>query len=146
MLKVNGKTYSWGDVELRLPGIVTEVQEISYDDELEKEVVYGMGSRPRGYGRGNYKANGKITLLRDDYDDIVDYCKKNGISLYELEFPKIIVSYAKGNGKTVTDILNRVSLTKSSTKAAQGDKSFTVDFDLLIAGLIERDGVLPVSR
>ena len=49
-LKVNGKAYDWGDVNLQIPGIVAEVQEISYDDELEKELVYGKGSKPRGYG------------------------------------------------------------------------------------------------
>ena len=54
MLKVNGKTYDWGDVDLKLPGVTTEVEEISYDDELEKELVYGHGKLPRGYGTGNY--------------------------------------------------------------------------------------------
>ena len=34
-LKVNGKAYDWGDVNLQIPGIVAEVQEISSDDELE---------------------------------------------------------------------------------------------------------------
>ena len=55
MLKVNGKTYDWGDVDLKLPGVTTEIEEISYDDELEKELVYGHGKLPRGYGTGNYK-------------------------------------------------------------------------------------------
>lgn len=144
MLKVNGKSYDWGDVDLQLPGIVTEVQEISYDDELEKELVYGKGCKPRGYGTGNYKANGKLSLLKDDYDAIVDYCKSNNIPLYKLVFPKVIVSYAKGDGKVSTDVLNQVSFSKASHKAAQNDKSFKVDLDLFIAGTIDRDGLAPV--
>lgn len=55
MLKVNGKAYDWGDVDLKIPGLNIQVQEISYDDELEIEEVYGSGSKPRGYGTGNYK-------------------------------------------------------------------------------------------
>lgn len=144
MLKVNGKAYDWGDVNLQLPGIVTEVQEISYEDELEKEVVYGEGSKPRGYGTGNYKTTGKISLLKDDFEAITDYCKANGIPLYRLELPKVIVAYAKGDGQIVTDVLNRVSFTKVGDKAAQGDKNFKVDIDLLIAGTIVRNGVEPV--
>ena len=70
-LKVNGKAYDWGDVDVKLPGLVLEVQEISYDDELEQEEVYGKGNKPRGYGTGNYKASGKISLLRDDYDQLL---------------------------------------------------------------------------
>lgn len=144
MLKVNGKAYDWGDVNLYLPGIVTEVQEISYDDELEKEVVYGEGSRPRGYGTGNYKCTGKISLLKDDFEEITNYCRSNRIPLYKLILPKVVVSYAKGDGQITTDVLNKVSFTKVSSKAAQGDKSLTVDVDLLIAGTIVRDGVDPI--
>lgn len=62
MLKVNGKAYDWGDVDLKIPGLNIQVQEISYDDELEIEEVYGYGSKPRGYGTGNYKASGKLSI------------------------------------------------------------------------------------
>lgn len=144
MLRVNGKTYDWGDVDLKLPGIITEVQEISYDDELEKELVYGKGNRPRGWGGGNYKASGKITLLRDDYDAINAYCKSQGKPFYLLTLPKIVVQYAQGDGKILTDVINKVSFSKRSIKAAQGDKSLKVDLDLMIAGVIEWDGNSPV--
>lgn len=48
MLKVNGKAYDWGDVDLKIPGLNIQVQEISYDDELEIEEVYGY---PHTMGR-----------------------------------------------------------------------------------------------
>ena len=51
-IRVNGKAYDWGDVSLQIPGLAMEVQEISYDDELEKELVYGMGSKPGDMGGG----------------------------------------------------------------------------------------------
>lgn len=40
--------------------------------------------------------------------------------LYEIEFPKIIVSYANSGERTRQDVLNRVSFSKFSHKAAQG--------------------------
>lgn len=141
MLKVNGKCYDWGDVDFRLPGLAIEVQEVSYNDELEKEVVYGIGQKPRGYGEGNYKAEGKISLLRDDYDELLDYCKRKDIPIYKLVFPKVAVSYGSEGGRTRTDILNNVTITKQDHKAAQGDKSLKVDMDLMIVGGITRDGV-----
>ena len=143
-IRVNGKAYDWGDVSLQIPGLAMEVQEISYDDELEKELVYGMGSKPRGYGRGNYKPTGKVSVLRDDYDALVDYCKRIGKPLYEVEFPKVIVSYANAGNRTRQDVLNKVSFSKLSHKDAQGDKSLKVDIDLMIAGTIERDGLAPI--
>lgn len=119
-------------------------QEISYDDELEKELAYGKGQAPRGYGEGNYKSSAKMTLLRDDYDDIVEYCKNKGVSFYKLQIPKIIVSYANEGSRTISDVLNKVSFSKASHKAAQGDKSLKVDIDLFIAGTIDRNGLKPV--
>lgn len=143
-LKVNGKAYDWGDVDVRIPGLTLAVQEISYDDEFEKELVYGKGAAPRGYGTGNYKPSGKISMLKDDYDELVDYCRANGIAFYKLEIPKVIVSYANEGETTISDVLNKVSFSKASHKAAQGDKSLKVDIDLMIAGVIERNGVMPV--
>lgn len=140
-LKVNGKTYDWADVDIKLPGLSIEFQEISYDDELEKELAYGKGQKPRGYGEGNYKAEGKVTLLRDDYDALLDYCKSKGVPLFKLVIPKIVVSYANEGDRTRSDVLNTVTFTKRSNKAAQGDKSIKVDLDMLIVDGIESDGV-----
>lgn len=144
MLKVNGKAYDWGDVDLKIPGLNIQVQEISYDDELEIEEVYGSGSKPRGYGTGNYKASGKLSMLRDDYDDLLAYCKQKGVPFYKMELPSIIVSYANEGARTKIDELKKVKFSKRSNKAAQGDKSLTVDVDMMIVGGVYQDGVAPV--
>lgn len=141
---INGKAYDWGDIAITMPGLQLEAQEISYDDELEKEVVYGKGQRPRGYGEGNYKSEGKLSLLRDDYDDLIAYCKAQGVGLYKLVIPKIVVSYADGNNRTKTDVLNTITFTKAAHKNAQGDKSLKVDLDFLIVNGVDRDGVKPL--
>ena len=141
MLKVNGKAYDWADVDISLPGLNIEFQEISYSDELEKELVYGKGAASRGFGTGNYKAEGKLSLLRDDYDALLDYCKSKNIPLYSLTIPKIIVSYANTGSRTRSDVLNTVTFTKRDTKVAQGDKNIKIDLDVLIVNGIESDGL-----
>jgi len=144
MLKVNGKCYDWGDVNTKIPGLDLILQEISYDDEFEMEEVYGKGARPRGYGTGNYKSSGKATMLRDDYDAVLDYCKANGIAFFGITIPSLVVSYANDGGRTRIDELKTVKFTKRSNKASQGDKSLKVDIDLMIIGGIVQDGVEPV--
>jgi hypothetical protein len=143
-IRVNGKTYDWADVDIKLPGLALEFQEISYDDELEKELAYGKGQKPRGFGEGNYKAEGKVSMLRDDYDSLLDYCKSKGTPLFKLVIPKIVVSYANAGDRTRSDVLNNVTFTKRSNKAAQGDKNIKVDLDMLIVGGIESDGVAAI--
>ena len=144
MLKVNGKNYDWGDVDVKFPGLVLVVQEISYDDEQDMEESYGRGYKPRGFGKGNYKASGKLSMLRDDYEDLLAFCKARGVSFYDLELPSIVVSYAD-NGKAIsTDELKKVRPIKRTHKAAQGDKSLSVDVDLMIVGGIITNGVQAV--
>lgn len=144
MIKVNGISYGWGDVDVKIPGLNLVVQEISYDDEQEMEESYGKGNRPRGYGKGNYKASGKISMHRDDYDDLLDYCKATSKPFFGVEFPTVVVSYANPGSRTRIDELKRVVFTKRSHKAAQGDKTLSVDIDLMIVGGIVEDGVEPV--
>ena len=144
-IKVNGINYGWGDVDVKIPGLNLVVQEISYDDEQEMEESYGKGYRPRGYGKGNYKASGKMSMLRDDFDDVLDYCKATGKSFYNVELPSVVVSYGNPGGRTRIDELKRVVFVKRSHKAAQGDKTLTVDIDLMIVGGIVEDGVEPTK-
>lgn len=141
MLKVNGKNYDWGDVDVKFPGLALVLQEISYDDEQDMEESYGKGYKPRGYGKGNYKASGQMSMLRDDYEDLLAWCAAKGVNFYELEFPSVVVSYAD-SGKTITtDELKKVHPTKRTHKASQGDKSLTVEIDLMIVGGIVTSGV-----
>ncbi len=51
-LKVNGQTYSWGDVDVKIPGLVLVVQEISYDDEQDMEEKLRQGQPSPGLWQG----------------------------------------------------------------------------------------------
>lgn len=141
---INGKNYDWNSVTAKIPGLTLQIQDISYGDEMEKEASYGKGSMPRGYGTGNYKATTKMSMLKDDFDDLVAYCKKKGIPIYKLEIPKITVSYANDGERTKMDVIENVGITKIDDKAAQGDKSLKVDIDCIVYGKIIRDGLEPV--
>ena len=142
MIKVNGISYGWADVDVKIPGLNLVLQEISYDDEQEKEESYGYGYKPRGYGKGNYKGSGKMSMHRDDYDDLLDYCKATGTPFFGVELPSVVVSYANPGGRTRIDELKKVIFTKRSHKAAQGDKTLSIDI-MIIGGIVE-DGVEPI--
>lgn len=141
---VNGVTYGWADIALKIPGLELELQSIDYGDELEKEASYGMGQLPKGYGRGNYKATCKLGMLMDDYEQLSDWCKSRGNTLYGLMIDKIVVNYAAGEGRIHTDIINDITITKVDNKAAQGDKTLPIDIECLVVGQIIRDGLRPI--
>lgn len=142
---INGKHYSWEDISIGLPyGMALECQDISYDDELETENTYGKGAAPTGYGTGKYKASCKISLSREEFDRLTTYCQKQGKALYRLAPFSITVSYADDGNPTNVDAIKNCTFKKTSNKASNGDKSFKVDLDLQVTGMIIRNGVKPI--
>lgn len=142
--RINGKAYGWSDVAVKLPKGDVEPQSIDYGDEMEKEAVYGRGNMPRGGSRGNYKASLKMSFLLDDYEEIEEYCKTQGVGIYNLRIPKIIVAYANDGASPRIDEIRNVEITKVDNKAAQGDKSLPVEVECAVFGKIIRNGVEPV--
>lgn len=140
---INGKCYDWSSVTIGMTGMDSvELQEISYDDEQELEAVYGKGGKIRGYGTGNQKNSIKLSMAREDFDEMIRVMKKQGVkNFYKCIIPKITVSYADDGAETVTDVLTNVKISKRSFKAAQGDKSMKVDLDCMAIGGIKINGM-----
>lgn len=140
---INGKVFDWSSVTINVSGIENiEPLEITYSDEAELETINGKGGKIRGYGTGNKKNSVKVSLIREDYDEISRVIKGKGVkSLSTYIIPKITVSYADEGAETTTDVLTKVVLTKRDSKAAQGDKSMKVDLDGIAIGGITMSGL-----
>lgn len=141
---VNGKVYDWSSVTIGFSGCSgIEPTEISYDDEKEKNLIYGKGGRIRGFGTGQAKNSVKITLMREDFDTFMDSVKtsykKKGF--YDVVVPKITASYADEGCDTSTDTLTNVTFSKRSLKAAAGDSSLTVELEGVAVGGIAINGI-----
>lgn len=141
-MAINGRVYDWESIEIHLPhGEVIGVQDIEYNDKVNHERVYGKGSIPLGYGRGNYEGEGKVTLLRDEYDKLVEHAKNVEGGFYAMEPFPITVSYADKDGQVKTDTLPDCIWVERKRSASQGDTSLTVELNFLILSPIEEDGL-----
>lgn len=140
---INGKCYDWSSIDISVSGMENiEPTEISYSDEQEHEGIYGKGGRYRGFGTGNYKNSVSISMLREDFNEMLRVMKKNGYTnFYDCVIPKIVVSYADEGAKTTTDVLTNVRFGKRDTSAKQGDKSITVKLDAVAYGGIKWNGM-----
>ena len=143
MALINGKAYDWNSVTIEASGMENmEPLESSYDDEQETEPVYGKGGKIRGYGTGNQKNSVKLSLVREDFDEMCRVIKAKGIKrFYKYVIPKIVVSYADEGASTSTDVMTNVVFSKRSFKAAQGDKTMKVDLDGMAVGGIRINGL-----
>lgn len=141
-MAVNGQVYDWESITANLPhGPLVAIGSIEYSAEAEKNLVYGKGSTPRGYGRGKAKSEAKISLKREEFDNLVEYARQQGVALLRLPPFPITVSYANPGDRTRTDILAGVTITKIGNSGSEGDSELKVDLDLLVTGGIEYDGV-----
>lgn len=139
---INGKCFDWSDVTINVRGFENiEISEISYDDEQEADMIYGRGGNPRGYGTGNKKNSVKISMHREDFDEMCRIIKKKGKRFYSYVIDKITVSYANEDSGTSTDVLKGVKFTKRSLKAAQGDKELKIDLEGFAYKGIKMSGV-----
>ena len=76
---INGKVYDWSSVTITASGMENmEPMEISYDDEQESEPIYGRGGKIRGYGTGNQKNSVKLSLLREDFNEMCRVIQSKG--------------------------------------------------------------------
>ena len=140
MAIINGRCYDWNSVTLGCENV--EPTEISYDAERDEEVIYGKGGDPRGYGTGNRKNSVKMSMLREDFDEICNVMQKKGVkSFFNHIFEKITVSYGNDGQKVVTDTLTNVKFSKFSGKASQGDKSIKVDLEGFAFGGVNINGM-----
>jgi hypothetical protein len=131
---INGKKYSWEDITITFPhGVVVNISEIEYSDKSDVEGVYGKGSNPVGYGVGNYSAEGKAKMGRDEYDLFIDNLYyENGTAIYKhTPFP-IVVAYANDDQGLMVDTLPGCKLTSQSNGPKSGDKSVDVEIGFII--------------
>ncbi|MBW7997526.1 MAG: hypothetical protein FVQ81_13310 [Candidatus Glassbacteria bacterium] len=139
---INGLTYDWESVTITLPtGMVFEAQDIEYSDEKEITPVYGKGGMARAYGRGNYKAEGKLTLLRSE---LVALTAAAGT--FEIPPLPIAVSFSNEDQSLQLDLLKDCKLKKRSFRVAQGDQTVPVEVEFEILGGVWLNGVPPQSQ
>lgn len=142
-MAINGKRYSFEDITATMPhGTLIDFESIEYSDKIEIEASYGKGSNPRGYGRGNYSAEAKVIMLREEFNRLLEHLKGQGIkALYRTPPFTITVSYANDDQPMSTDVLRDCVFTERSGSSSQGDSSTKVELSLLVLSPIEYNGL-----
>ncbi|MGL5955352.1 MAG: hypothetical protein ACRC0X_01915 [Brevinema sp.] len=142
---INGKMFDWGDITISLLPIspmIFSAKTISWDEELEAEAIYGKGRVPIGYGKGNWKASGKLEMLKNEFEPLALIAPK-GILNLDPRHTLINVLYhnaVEGSVPMTTTTLQGIRFTKIAETASQGDKELKVALDFIILGDIKRNG------
>jgi hypothetical protein len=140
---VNQINYDWESTNVMLStGIAIGITKIEYSDDKEVKEVYGHGSMPVAEGRGNYKGEGKMTLLRAEYLRLVVQAKLLKVKgFYGLPLSEVMVAYKPDLGPLTTDVLHQVRFKHRGFGIDQGAEKAEIELDFLILGGIESDGL-----
>ncbi|URA10537.1 hypothetical protein [Thermospira aquatica] len=142
MITINGKMYDWADLTIIYPGSVPTgiigVGSIDWNEEQEVEPIYGAGNKPIGFGTGNWKAEGKMTITLEAYSQL-NLLTKNGI--FNASPFNIVLVFANEFEPLHSVKLIGCKWTKKSNKASQGDKKMEVELDFVILEDIKHDSV-----
>lgn len=125
-----GKLAGWNCITVNLLGRDVEgINELDYNDNTEKENVYGAGKFPVGRGEGNYEAKASITLLKEEVNALQNSLPPT-VGLDAIAPFPIVVEY-EYNGFKKRDIIHNCEFKGSGVAVKQGDKSIATKYELV---------------
>ncbi len=129
---INGRSYGWGDIVVNVGALpITGITAIKYEEEQEKEDVYGAGRRPVARGYGRIKASASITLSVETVMALTASAREG--QLNRMAPFTIIVSYLPESGPIIKDVLMNCEFKKQSRDWKEGDMKKEVELELLVS-------------
>lgn len=112
----------WNSATYNLYGRDVEgISELGYDDNIEKEMIYGAGRMPIGVGEGNYQATCSLKLFKEEVVAILDSLPP-GVRLQDVAPTDVIVQYEYEN-RIYRDIIHNFQFTRGGKAVKQNDKN-----------------------
>lgn len=134
---INGREYGWADIVVNIGGVpVTGIRAIKYDEEMEKENIYGAGRNPVSRGYGRVKSTASITLLAGTVMALKAKAPKG--QLFRIAPFSVTVSYQPDAGAIVTHILKNSEFKKSAFDWKEGDMSKEIELELIISHIVDK--------
>lgn len=129
---INGREYGWGDIVVNISASsVTGIKAIKYEEDQEKENIYGAGRNPVSRGYGRVKTTGSITLLSATVFALQAIAPKG--KLHNIAPFPIVVSYQPETGPIVKHILKNCEFKKTTFDWKEGDMSKDIELELVIS-------------
>lgn len=135
---VNGVAYGWVNVTFMGYNVpLIGITEISYKKKQKKENIYATGPDPgwRGYGNNEYESS--ISLLFDNWVNIIDAAAGNPLGV---PFADMQVVFGSDRLNTRTDVLQAAEWLEDSMETKQGDTHIIIKVPMIIGGIIHKVG------
>lgn len=137
MSLIDTRLYSWAECEIRLNGqFLIGVVGVRWDDQQEKEYVFGKGNSPLAIKNGNERIEGSITLLQSDLERIQDMAPLGKVTKFigiDLQ-----VAFANASGMVVRYSIIGVDFTGAPMDIKQNDKFMQVELPFMALQVVRK--------
>ncbi len=134
---INGREYGWADIGVTIGGVpVTGIRAIKYEEEQEKENIYGAGRNPVSRGYGRIKTTASITLLSGTVMALKAKAPKG--QLHRIAPFTVTVVYQPDNQPMVTHLLKNCEFKKTAFDWKEGDTHKDVELELLTSHIVDK--------
>jgi len=140
--QINGHAYDYSSIEIDINGtIYVGVKEISWNQTMEKGKVRGTNPQVLARTRGEYEAEGSITMYPQEYTDVITAL---GDGYMEQQF-NVVVSYSEVGQNTQTIRLLGCEIKSEESGGSQGTDPLedAIDIDII---QVERNGLRAVAN
>lgn len=129
---INGREYGWGDISVTISAaVLSGIRAIKYEEDQEKENIYGAGRNPVSRGYGRIKTTGSITLLSATVFAMQAIAPKG--KLHNLAPFPILVAYQPESGAIIKHVLKNCEFKKTTFDWKEGDMSKEIELELVIS-------------
>ena len=129
---INGREYGWADIVVNMGASpVLGIRAIKYEEEQEKENIYGAGRNPVSRGYGRVKTTGSITLLATTVFAMQNAAPEG--KLHKVAPFPIVVLFQPQVGPIVKRVLKNCEFKKTTFDWKEGDMSKEVELELVIS-------------
>ena len=113
------KQYAWEDYKVLMGGrFVTGIRGFAYGTARDKQPIYGEGSQPQSYGRGNVTHHCQMKVLQSEIEAII---LSAGGDPTDIPPFTVVHSYVPKKGlPTVVDVIEGVEFTDFEKAMDQG--------------------------
>lgn len=128
-----GKMKGWNAVTVNVMGRDLEgVTAISYSDKEAKENVYGAGKFPIGRSTGNYEAEAKMSLYKEEADGL-RLSLGPGKRVLDIAPFDVVVHYETETGSLLKDRIRNCEFKNDGVDIKQADGTIVTEYELLVS-------------
>ncbi len=134
---INGTEYGWSSINFNIGGTpVVGIRAIKYEEEQEKENIYGAGKHPISRGYGRIKSTASVTLLGSTVMAIKAKAPKG--QLHRIAPFTIVVSYQPESGPMQIHHLKNAEFKKTPFDWKEGDTHKEIELELIISHIVDK--------